>query len=174
MRETPPIIWRSLGCPYEAADAFTGSDDESDLRYAHAEFVRLGAAPAAAIVMRRLRDLGVERLPRGPRPTTQANPFQLTSREMEVLALLVQGRRTQDIAEALFLSPRTVGHHITAILAKLEVHSRDEAARKAVQLGIVVPACASQHSIGAKLSIALTRCKNRGGRHVWFSGELGL
>ena len=58
---------------------------------------------------------------------------------MEVLALLVQGRRTQDIADTLFLSPRTVGHHITAILAKLEVHSRDEAARKAVLLGIASP-----------------------------------
>jgi DNA-binding CsgD family transcriptional regulator len=130
-------LWRSFGCPYEAADAFACSDDEGDLRYAHAEFVRLGAGPAAAIVTQRLRALGVERLPRGPRPTTQANPFQLTNREMEVLALLVQGRRTQDIAETLFLSPRTVGHHITAILAKLEVRSRDEAVRKAEQMGII-------------------------------------
>jgi DNA-binding CsgD family transcriptional regulator len=56
---------------------------------------------------------------------------------MEVLALLVQGRRTQDIADSLFLSPRTVGHHITAILAKLHVNSRDEAARKAELMGIV-------------------------------------
>jgi DNA-binding CsgD family transcriptional regulator len=129
--------WRSLGCLYEAAWALAESNSEPELRYAHAEFVRLGAVPAAAIVTKRLRAIGVERLPRGPRPTTQANPFQLTSREMEVLALLVEGRRTQDIAETLFLSPRTVGHHITAILAKLQVHSRDEAARKAEQLGIV-------------------------------------
>ena len=91
------------------------------------------------MVTRKLRALGATALPRGPRPATQTNPFQMTSREMEVLALLVQGRRTQEIADALFLSPRTVGHHITAILSKLEVHSRDEAARKAVQLGIAFP-----------------------------------
>jgi DNA-binding CsgD family transcriptional regulator len=54
-----------------------------------------------------------------------------------VLDLVVQRKRTREISDALFLSPRTVGHHITAILAKLDVHSRDEAARKAVQLGIV-------------------------------------
>ena len=90
-----------------------------------------------AVVTGKLRALGATALPRGPRPTTQTNPFQLTGREMEVLGLLVQGRRTQDIADTLFLSPRTAGHHITAILAKLDVHSRDEAARKAVQLGIV-------------------------------------
>jgi DNA-binding CsgD family transcriptional regulator len=129
--------WRELSCPYETAWALADSGLESELRYAHGEFVRLGAGPAAAIVTQRLRALGVERLPRGPRPATQANPFQLTSREMEVLALLAQGRRTSDIAETLFLSPRTVGHHITAILAKLQVRSRDEAARKAVELALV-------------------------------------
>jgi DNA-binding CsgD family transcriptional regulator/predicted ATPase len=130
-------VWRARGCPYEAAWALADSNSEPELRYAHAEFARLGAQPAAAMVTQRLRALGAERLPRGPRPTTQANPFQLTGREMDVLALIVQGRRTREIADALFLSQRTVGHHITAILAKLEVHTRDEAARKAVQLEIV-------------------------------------
>jgi DNA-binding CsgD family transcriptional regulator len=126
-----------LACPYEAAVALADSDDEAALRYAFAEFARLGAQPMMAMVTRKLRALGATILPRGPRPATQTNPFQLTSREMEVLRLLVQGRRTQEIADSLFLSPRTAGHHITAILAKLDVHSRDEAARKAVQLGIV-------------------------------------
>jgi DNA-binding CsgD family transcriptional regulator len=129
--------WRELGCPHEAAWALADSKSEPELRYAHAEFTRLGASRAAAIATQRLRAIGAERLPRGPRPTTQTNPFQLTSREMEVLSLIAQGWRTRDIAETLYLSPRTVGHHITAILGKLKVHSRDEAARKAVQLGIV-------------------------------------
>jgi DNA-binding CsgD family transcriptional regulator len=129
--------WRELACPYEAAVALADSDDEAALRYAFAEFSRLGAQPMMAMVTRKLRALGATPLPRGPRPATQTNPFQLTSREMEVLRLLVQGLRTQEIADSLFLSPRTAGHHITAILAKLDVHSRDEAARKAVQLGIV-------------------------------------
>jgi DNA-binding CsgD family transcriptional regulator len=129
--------WRELACPYEAAVALADSDDEAALRYAFAELSRLGAQPMMAMVTGKLRALGANAPPRGPRPTTQANPFQLTSREMEVLELIVQGRRTQDIGESLFLSPRTVGHHITAILAKLQVSSRHDAARKAVQLGIV-------------------------------------
>lgn len=128
--------WRGLACPYEAAVALADSDDEAALRYAFAEFARLGAQPMMNLVTRKLRALGVTALPRGPRPVTQTNPFQLTSRELEVLGLLVQGQRTQEIADALFLSPRTVSHHITAILAKLDVHTRNEAAAKAVELGI--------------------------------------
>jgi DNA-binding CsgD family transcriptional regulator len=129
--------WRVLGCPYEAAWALVDSNSEAELRYAYAEFARLGAHPAAAIVTQRLRALGAERLPRGPRASTQTNPFRLTGRELEVLALLVRGFRTQDIADSLFLSPRTVGHHITAILGKLQVHSREEAVRKALAFDIV-------------------------------------
>jgi DNA-binding CsgD family transcriptional regulator len=129
--------WRALGCPYEAAWALADSGSEAELRYAYAEFVRLGAAPAASVVTQRLRALGVTKLPRGPRPSTQTNPFHLTNRELAVLELVAQRKRTNEISDVLFLSPRTVGHHITSILAKLEVHSRDEAAWKAVELGIV-------------------------------------
>ncbi len=134
----PPPRWRELGCPYEAAGRAGRQRIGTRTAVCPCRIHRAsGQFRAASIVTRSLRALGVDRLPRGPRAATQANPFQLTSREMEVLELLVQGRRTSDIAEALFLSPRTVGHHITAILAKLEVRSRDEAARKAVRLGIV-------------------------------------
>ncbi|MDP9367435.1 MAG: LuxR C-terminal-related transcriptional regulator, partial [Chloroflexota bacterium] len=48
----------------------------------------------------------------------------LTARELDVLALLVEGRSNREIAEALFVSPRTVDNHVTAILAKLEAKSR--------------------------------------------------
>jgi DNA-binding CsgD family transcriptional regulator/tetratricopeptide (TPR) repeat protein len=129
--------WRRLDCPYEAAVALADSDDEAALRYAFAEFARLGAQPMMATVTRKLRALGAAALPRGPRPATRENPFQLTNRELAVLELVVQRKRTQEISDALFLSPRTVGHHITAILAKLDVHNRDEAAWKAVELGII-------------------------------------
>jgi DNA-binding CsgD family transcriptional regulator/tetratricopeptide (TPR) repeat protein len=130
-------LWRRLGCPFEAAIALADSSDESDLRYAHTELTRLGAAPAAAMVARRLRDLGAERVPRGPRPSTQSNPFHLTNRELQVLSLLAERRDTTEITGVLFLSPRTVGHHITSILSKLGVQSRAEAVRKAVETGIV-------------------------------------
>jgi DNA-binding CsgD family transcriptional regulator len=128
--------WRALGCPYEAAWALTDGGDESSLRCAHAAFVRLGAAPAAEIVAEQLRDMGASGIPRGPRPATRANPARLTQREMEILALLVEGRPNTGIAERLYLSPRTVAHHVSSILAKLGVHSRTEAVQEAARLGI--------------------------------------
>jgi DNA-binding CsgD family transcriptional regulator len=128
--------WRALGCPYEAADALADSDQEPQLREALTELERLGARPRAAAVARKLRELGVRGLPRGPRRATRANPANLTAREAEVLALLTEGLRNADIARRLFVSPKTVDHHVSAILAKLGVRTRGEAARAAARLGI--------------------------------------
>jgi DNA-binding CsgD family transcriptional regulator len=129
--------WRAAGCPYEAALALADSGDASALRQSLDELQRLGAAPAAAIVASRLRSLGERGLPRGPRPATRRNPAGLTARELDVLALVAQGLRNAEIAERLFLSEKTVDHHVSAILRKLEVRSRAEAARAAQRLGIV-------------------------------------
>jgi DNA-binding CsgD family transcriptional regulator/tetratricopeptide (TPR) repeat protein len=128
--------WHALGCPYEAAWALADGGDESSLRQAHAEFVVLGAAPAAGIVAGRLRDLGASVIPRGPRPTTRANPAHLTAREMEILALLVEGLSNSEIAERVFVSRRTVGHHVSSILSKLGVKTRADAVQAAARLGI--------------------------------------
>jgi DNA-binding NarL/FixJ family response regulator len=119
-----------------AAGALADSDQEGQLRTALAELQRLGARPLAAAVARRLRELGVRGLARGPRPSTRANPANLTARETEVLALVTEGLRNADIAQRLFVSTRTVDHHVSAILAKLGVRSRAEAARAAARLGI--------------------------------------
>jgi DNA-binding NarL/FixJ family response regulator len=83
-----------------------------------------------------LRERGV-RVTRGRRPSTLGNPAQLTSREVEVLALVAEGLRNADIARKLFVSEKTVGHHISAILRKLGVRSRGEAGATAVRLGLV-------------------------------------
>jgi DNA-binding CsgD family transcriptional regulator/tetratricopeptide (TPR) repeat protein len=120
--------WLAIDCGYEAAVVLSCGGDEEGLRRALAEFQRLGARPAAAIAARRLRELGARDLPRGPRESTRLNPSQLSAREVEVLDLVGQGLRDAEIAERLFLSPRTVHHHVSAILRKLGVSTRTQAA----------------------------------------------
>ena len=120
--------WLRLGCPYEAAISLAWSTEEADLRQALSEFQRLGARPAAAIVSRRLRRQGVRGLPRGPRATTLRNRANLTEREMEILELVANGHTNAQIAERVFLSTKTVDHHVSAILSKLGVKTRGQAA----------------------------------------------
>jgi hypothetical protein len=91
--ETAARVWARLGCPYEAALALADAREEESLRYALDQLNRLGARPAAAIVVQRLREQGLRSLPRGPRPRTRENPAGLTARELEVLALLATGLR---------------------------------------------------------------------------------
>jgi DNA-binding CsgD family transcriptional regulator len=127
--------WSDRGCPYERARAlFAG--DETAQRQALIIFAQLGAAPASAIAARRLRQHGARGIPRGPRSSTRANPAGLTRRELEVLRLVAEGLHNPEIAARLFLSPKTVEHHVSAILAKLGVASRLDAARAAERLGI--------------------------------------
>jgi DNA-binding CsgD family transcriptional regulator len=131
--------WEQIGCPYEQALALTDGDEAAQ-REALALFERLGARPAADIVRQRLRSAGVRGLPRGPRSTTQANPYGLTNRQLEILLLLAEGLRNPEIADRLSTTPKTVEHHVSDVLAKLNVRSRAEAVRVAYQLGIASPA----------------------------------
>ena len=130
-------LWSELDCPYDAALAGAAADDEDALRSALDDLQRLGARPAAVMVARRLRERGARGLPRGPRPTTRENPANLTPREVEVIALVSKGLRNGEIAEHLFLSERTVGHHVSAILRKLDVQTRGQASAEAARLGLV-------------------------------------
>ena len=129
--------WRALGCPYEQALALADSTAQDDLLAALDLLERLGARPAADTVAARLRELGVRRRPRRPRRATLANPAGLTARELDVLALLGEGLRNADIAGRLHIAEKTVDHHVSAILAKLGVRSRQEATRAAAARGIV-------------------------------------
>ena len=128
--------WRARGCLYEAALALGGSDDEAALRESLAELQALGARTTAALVARRLRERGALDVRRGPRPRTRSNPAGLTARQLEVLELIAQGASNADIAARLFLSTKTVDHHVSAILRKLGVPTRGQAAAEAIRLGI--------------------------------------
>ncbi len=94
----------------------------------------LGARPAAALVRRRLREAGVSAVPRGPVAATRGNPAGLTDRQVEILRLLAEGRTNAEIAARLVLSVRTVDHHVSAVLQKLGVASRRDAAATAAAL----------------------------------------
>ena len=128
--------WRELGCPYEAALALGDRDDADSLHAALAELRSLGAGPAAELVARRLRERGERGVARGPRAATRESPAGLTQRETEVLGLVAAGLRNGEIADRLFLSVRTVDHHVSAVLRKLGVKTRAEASLEAVRLGL--------------------------------------
>jgi DNA-binding CsgD family transcriptional regulator len=119
--------WKDLGCPYEEALVLGWHGGETEQRDALAILDRMGAAPAAQALRRQMRERGVRAVPRGSRTSTRLNPLGLTRREAEILALLSEGLRNAAIARRLFVSTKTVDHHVSAILAKLGVQSRAEA-----------------------------------------------
>jgi DNA-binding NarL/FixJ family response regulator len=120
--------------PYEAALSLAGSSDAADVQRAHEELTRLGATAVAHKVALRLRELGSP-VPRGPRPATRANPRGLTEREWEIARLLALGLSNAEIADRLVVSPKTVGHHVSAVLAKLSVRRRAEVAAAISEVG---------------------------------------
>jgi DNA-binding CsgD family transcriptional regulator len=135
--------FKRLGCPYHAALACYESDDRDAMVAALEVLDRLEARPAAARLRRRLSELGVRAIPRGPRAARRGHPFDLTTREQEVLDALSLGLSNSEIAARLFVSPKTVDHHVSAVLTKLGVHSRGAAVAKARQNRLVDPEEAS-------------------------------
>ena len=116
--------WERAGRPWEAAAALSVSNNPEDLRRALTLLAPLGDRALSAKLAARLPQA------RGPRASTRGNPHGLTAREVEIVSLLADGLRNADIAARLFLSPKTVDHHVSAILAKLGARTRGEAAAK--------------------------------------------
>jgi DNA-binding CsgD family transcriptional regulator len=125
----------AVGCPYERAIALTHGGVAAQLE-AIDILDGLGASAVAAKLRRELRDRGVS-VPRGKAMATRRNVAGLTSRQAEVLLLLAEELSNADIADRLFLSPRTVEHHVAAVLSKLDVSSREEAVSAALRQGLL-------------------------------------
>jgi ATP/maltotriose-dependent transcriptional regulator MalT len=144
--------WRTLRRPYELAEtllcaarehAQAGDRDSAgrDLAEAFGLASGLGAAPLAGEIARFAREqrLTVVDLPAEPAPspaTGELQRFGLTHRELEVLAMVADGRTNPEIARSLVISPKTASVHVSNILAKLGVASRVEAATLAHRLGL--------------------------------------
>lgn len=130
-------VWQELGCPYQRALTLAGGDRTEARLEALALLDGLGARQAALRVRRDLRRQGHQRIPRGPIRATAGNPAGLTARQIEVLDLLADGLTDAGIAGRLLLSGKTVGHHVSALLAKLGVASRHEAVAAARERGLL-------------------------------------
>ncbi|MGZ4638183.1 MAG: ATP-binding protein [Actinomycetes bacterium] len=135
--------WDRIGDPYERALDLASSGSVPATMDALHVLDQLDARAVAAVVRSRLRRLGVARVPRGQHRTTRANPAGLTARQADVLGLLAEGLTNAEIATQLTLSIRTVDHHVSAILTKLGVTTRREAARRANELGLTLTAAAA-------------------------------
>src|SRR5215207_8256585 len=153
-------VWEEAGHPYplamarwraaEALLARRGDRQDRDLaaellRQGHATASELGAGPLRA-ELERLARLGRVELGGGdpagtddgqsPAPAA-GTALGLTPRELEVLALVAEGRSNRQVGDALFISAATASVHVSNILAKLGVASRVEAAAVAHRLGLL-------------------------------------
>ena len=129
-------LWTDLGCPFEAGMALLGSSDEASLRKALWIFTDLGASATARLTRQKMRRLAIRSIPAGPRTTTREHPLGLTRREREVLDLICARHTNAEIAGKLFISVKTVDHHVSAVLAKLDTPTRRAAAIRAAKLGL--------------------------------------
>ncbi|MEJ2861220.1 AAA family ATPase [Actinomycetospora flava] len=129
--------WAELGSPYEQALALVDTGEPTDAFAALELLDGLGADAVAAKVRRDLRARGVTGVPARPRTTTRTNPAGLTARQVDVLRLLAEGLTNAGIAARLYISEKTADHHVSAILGKLDVPTRREAAAAARALGVV-------------------------------------
>jgi DNA-binding CsgD family transcriptional regulator/tetratricopeptide (TPR) repeat protein len=128
-------IWEAKGIPYERALALMHGDQTAQLE-ALEIFETLGATAVAAKLRKTLRDQGVS-LPRGKRRDTRRHRAGLTARQAEVLQLLDEGLSNVEIADRLFISPRTVENHVSAVLTKLDSSTREEAVSEAFTQGLI-------------------------------------
>jgi DNA-binding NarL/FixJ family response regulator len=139
MMEGKPVeaatILETKGIPYERGLALMNGDEKARLE-ALEVFETLRATAVAAKLRKALRDEGVA-APRGRSRSTRGHVAGLTARQAEVLDLLAERLTNAEIADRLFVSRRTVEHHVEAILMRLDVSTRQAAIVEAYDRGIL-------------------------------------
>lgn len=125
------------GLEFDAALALTETDDRDAIVSGLVWLDALGAYATADRVRRALRADGSMTVPSRRRSSTLANPAGLTRRQVEVLTLMADGLTNAELAERLYLSEKTVGHHVSAILACLGAPNRREAVRRGRESGVI-------------------------------------
>jgi DNA-binding CsgD family transcriptional regulator/tetratricopeptide (TPR) repeat protein len=130
--------WTRRRCPLWAALALAASPVLADGQRALEIVDELGAPAVRRAVLRDRHARGLP-VPRGPRGTSRGNPALLTVRELEVLQLLADGLSNADLAQRLYLSEKTVGHHVSAVLRKLGEPTRSRAVAAALRRRIITP-----------------------------------
>ena len=128
--------WTELGAPYEAALAAVHGDDETRAARAVWDLERLPAAASAARARAVLRERGLNAVPPRRRASTRANPSGLTNRQLDVARLVARGLTNAELARDLYISPKTVDHHVSAVLGRLGLRTRREIVRRAAELGL--------------------------------------
>lgn len=118
------------------ADRGKADEARAALNEAIDRYGSLGATWDIGRAERRLRTLGIRRGVRGPRPHRPISGWEaLTPTELRIAIQIAQGQSTPNIAQRMFLSPRTVQTHISHILNKLDARSRVDIAREAFRRG---------------------------------------
>jgi DNA-binding CsgD family transcriptional regulator len=128
--------WEAVGCPWWQAVSLAHAPALEDAREAGEQLQSLGAEATWQALLRDRHEAGLP-VPRGPRQSTRDNSAGLTARELEVLALLEQGLTNAQVAARLFLSQKTVDHHVSAILRKLGEANRSAAVAAARREGVL-------------------------------------
>lgn len=133
--EEAAATWQQKGVPYERALALMHGGQDSKLQAVEL-LETLGATAVAAKLRHMLREQGIS-VPRGRSRAARSNVVGLTARQMEILQLLGDDLSNVEIADRLFISPRTVENHVSAVMAKLDADTRAHAVTRARTQGLL-------------------------------------
>jgi len=134
--------WEHLGCPWWQAVSLARSDSVDDARRASEQLRAMGAEATRQAVLRDRHEAGMV-VPRGPRPQTRENAAGLTTRELEVLGMMVDGCSNQQIARSLIVTARTVAAtespSTTSVSTTLAVPTADPSPSTSAPLVLATP-----------------------------------